>query len=101
MTLQHKIVLQAFKTNFELALLCGIIITAADILWLVHDIMQNGWSVWYIGVMCGLSVGLALTVAVMVRHNHLTVNTIKHKLFLKKKVAQIKKIKHLQLVKGV
>lgn len=70
--------INAFLTNFELACELAIIITTADLIWLLHDILQNGLSIVYslIGIL--LIIGLVGTSFVVYRHhNHYTKKSIK------------------------
>ena len=60
---------RAFLTNFELACEAGIVALAADLLWVVHDAIQNGFSIWYFLIGGGISIGIALTAFALVRHH--------------------------------
>ena len=71
----HK---KAFLTNFEIACEAAILALVADLVWLSHDIMANGLSLWYIIVFIGLFTGTGLTVFALVRH---------HKYYTTKKLA--------------
>lgn len=61
--------IKAFLTNFEIACEAGILALIADILWLTHDIVDNGMSIWYGFIFIGLVSGLWLTIFALVRHH--------------------------------
>ena len=60
---------RAFLTNFEMACEFGILITAADVVWLLHDILTNGVSLSYILIGILLLIGLIGLVYVIYRHH--------------------------------
>lgn len=64
-----RAIVRAALTNFELACIAGVTVIIADMTWLTHDIIHNGFSAAYgfIGTM--MLVGLVSTIAVIVRHN--------------------------------
>jgi hypothetical protein len=62
----HK---RAFLSNFELACEAAIVALVADLLWLLHDIVANGMSIWYGGVALGLILGVTFTIVALVRHH--------------------------------
>lgn len=64
-----RAIVKASLTNFELVAFAGVVVITADMLWLAHDIVTNGFNAWY-GVIGSLMVsGFLSTIAVIVRHN--------------------------------
>lgn len=74
---------KAFLTNFEIACEAGILALLADMLWVVHDVLANGMSIWYFVIFLGLFLGNALTVFALCRHHryytHRLINKNKRK----------------------
>lgn len=70
---------KAFLGNFELACIFGIWICTTDLVWLTHDILSNGLSVWYVVVGFGLIVGNLGTLFVLVRHHQQYFRKLIHK----------------------
>ena len=60
---------RAFLTNFELACEAGMLAILIDILWLSHDIVLNGLSVWYSFILLGFVSALVFTGIVLYRHH--------------------------------
>lgn len=61
--------LKAFLTNFEIACEAGVLALVSDLLWVVHDVLQNGLSLWYVTIFSGLSIGTILTAFALYRHH--------------------------------
>lgn len=64
-----RAMVRAALTNFELAAIAGVAVILADMVWLTHDIVVNGFSVWYGIVGSMMILGLSATVGVIARHN--------------------------------
>lgn len=62
----HK---RAFLSNFEIACEAGIIALAADLLWVLHDVLANGLNIWYILIALGLGSAIGLTALALYRHH--------------------------------
>lgn len=60
---------RAFLTNFEIACEFAIIALLADLLWLSHDVVQNGFSLCYGLVGTGLTLGILGTSFALIRHH--------------------------------
>lgn len=86
-TTYHK---KAFLTNFEIACEAGILALVADLVWLTHDVISNGISIWYILIFLGLSLGLGLTIFALLRHHNYYTHRL---LYNKRKRTCIFKIK--------
>lgn len=76
----YSIHIKAFLTNFEITCEAGILALAADILWIIHDIIFNGMSIWYFFVFLGLFLGLVLTGYALYRHHKYYTHRIARKL---------------------
>ncbi len=91
MTVDQKARYRAFRTHFEVACIMGIVVIAADMTWLAHDIVINGFSIWYGFIGAGMLIGLIGTLIVVVRHNrwHVKKTCKKH---LKTKLEALKSL---------
>ena len=65
----RKAVLKAVLTDFELAAIAGLAVIIADMTWLTHDIVSNGFSGIYAFIGFMMFVGFCATIAVIIRHN--------------------------------
>lgn len=71
-------------TSFEVAAGAGIFALVSDEFWLLHDILTNGLSIWYILVGIGLLVGIIVTGYAWYHH---------HKHVIKKRMRRAEKRK--------
>ena len=55
-------------SDFELAAGGGIIALIADVCWLIHDILMNGFTIYYTLVGIGLVIGILITGSAWIRH---------------------------------
>lgn len=67
--LSKELHIRAFLTHFELACEWAILIVASDLVWMAHDIVQNGMNAYYFITTSGLSVGLVGTISVLYQHH--------------------------------
>lgn len=72
-------------TNFELACEVAALICAADLVWLLHDILLNGMSIWYGIIGTGLTVGFVGILIVIYRHHKVYTNRLLSKISKKGK----------------
>lgn len=68
--LVKRAIVRAALTNFELACVAGIAVIIADMTWLAHDILVNGFSTTYGFIGTLMLVGLGSTIGVVIRHNN-------------------------------
>lgn len=66
---QTSIHTKAFLSNFELACEWGILTVIGDIVWLTHDILANGMSLWYAFIGMTFILGIVGLVYVLYRHH--------------------------------
>lgn len=87
--------LQAFRSNFELAMIVSICVIMADMAWLAHDIFHYGLSIWYCVVGTGLFGGLIGSIFILFRHNSLLVRKFRASVKKEKLLILKHKRKHL------
>lgn len=75
----NQVHIKAFLTNFEIACEGSIIALFADLIWLVHDIIYNSFSIWYAFVFIGIVSGIVLTTFALVRHHKYYTKKVFHK----------------------
>ena len=80
--LVKKAIVKATLTNFELVAFAGATVIIADMIWLLHDIVENGMNVWYLMIGGLMISGFLSTIAVIVRHNRHLSKKYAHDLLL-------------------
>ena len=70
---------RAFLTHFEMACEFAVLITSADLIWLLHDVIANGLSITYIIVGSALLIGLLGTAYVLYKHHKRFTHRLIHK----------------------
>ena len=86
---------RAFLTHFEIACEFGILICLTDMFWLIHDIVYNGFEVWYMLVGMGLTIGLLGTVWVCWKHHKQYTHRLIHKKINKRVQRKLKDIQRI------
>lgn len=81
--------MKALSSNFEIVCIVSTIALIGDMVWLTHDILVNGMSLWYAIVGSGLITGIIGTITVLIRHYRTSVywlnkETLKEKLKIAK-----------------
>lgn len=72
----HEMHIKAFKTNFELAVIFGIIIIIADMIWLAKDVTANGLSFTYVVIAVLMVISFIGTVLVLLRHHDMQIRKL-------------------------
>lgn len=75
--------IKAYLTNFEVALEAGILVIIADILWLLHDILVNGLSVYYTSIGLLMSIGLLISIYALYKHHRAYTHRLMKKYLIK------------------
>jgi len=78
--------IKALKESIELTIIGGLVALVADLGWLLHDILTNGLSIYYILVGTGLLTGTIITASALFAHHDKSVHKITKKL-MKEKVS--------------
>jgi len=94
-TQQKKRHIDAFLTNFELACQLSMIVIAADMIWLIHDVLANGLSVTYSVIFTLMVIGFIGTGYVIHRHHVDYTNKLKKRFLFWRRKEKAKKVKVL------
>ena len=68
-TVNRKCHIQTLSDTIELSLIASLCALVADMIWLLHDVFNNGISVVYCTVFLGLLLGNVITIIALYRHH--------------------------------
>ncbi len=93
-TKKHHI--DAFLSNFELACEWSMVVIVADMTWLLHDVIQNGWSLSYVLIFIMMLSGFVGTALVIHRHHRDYTNKMKKRTIFGRRKERAKKVEVLK-----
>lgn len=68
-SIRSRATLKALGSYFEIACIMSLVVIAADMTWLLHDILINGLSITYTIIGTGMLIGFIGTLYVTIAHN--------------------------------
>ena len=83
-TLLHRHHLKVMSNHFEASLIVGFVVTLADMVWCVHDILVNGFNPMYGVIFTGLLIGVIGLGMLIVSYHKKSLEEYRHQLMLNK-----------------
>jgi hypothetical protein len=95
--------IKAMSNTIEICIIASIIALVADAGWVIHDVIDNGLSIWYILIETGLVIAALMTTYALIKHHNDQIEN-GFKMLLSKKIAEQRARnrckRHLELVRS-